>query len=115
MRLFSAYLGRLAIVVGAVSAWACLLYVARIGCPFRWITGFPCPFCGMTRASLAALSFDFERAMEMNPLFAAGWFAMILLPIRKQDVSRPVWRFVGGTLTAIAVLFVGRWIILLAS
>ena len=38
-----------------------------IGCPFRRITGVPCPSCGMTRATLSLLRLDFNAYFAYNP------------------------------------------------
>lgn len=40
-----------------------------IGCPIRWITNFPCPTCGITRAWKATLKLDFAKAFEMHPMY----------------------------------------------
>lgn len=46
----------------------------HIVCPSRFLTGIPCPGCGMTRAFLALLRGDFAAAAHRNilafPLFA---------------------------------------------
>ena len=39
------------------------------GCPFRFITGFLCPGCGVTRALHHILHGHFETAFMLNPLF----------------------------------------------
>jgi hypothetical protein len=41
-------------------------------CPTYRIFKIPCPFCGMTRAHLAALRFDFSTAIHYNPVFYLG-------------------------------------------
>lgn len=41
-------------------------------CPTKLILDFDCPFCGMTRAHLAALRLDFKAAFEYHPLFFLG-------------------------------------------
>lgn len=45
-----------------------------MGCPIRFFTGAPCPGCGMTRAVIAALKFDFRGACQNHPL-------IILMPL----------------------------------
>ncbi len=45
-----------------------LFYLLNIGCPIRFITGIPCPGCGMTRASIALLHLDFAKALYFHPL-----------------------------------------------
>ncbi len=41
-------------------------------CPFRHVTGLPCPTCGVTRATLHAVRSDWLGALELNPLGAIG-------------------------------------------
>ncbi len=42
--------------------------VFKIPCLFRFITGLPCPSCGMTRSFLSLLSFDFAASFAYHPL-----------------------------------------------
>jgi hypothetical protein len=50
-------------------------------CPFRAVTGLPCPACGGTRALVAMGSFDLSRGFALNPLVATGWcFAVFYVP-----------------------------------
>lgn len=37
-------------------------------CVFLRVTGYPCPSCGMTRSVMSTVRFNFQRAIEMNPL-----------------------------------------------
>ena len=41
-------------------------------CPTYRFFGICCPFCGMTRAHLAALKLDFSQALYYNPVFFLG-------------------------------------------
>ncbi|MBE6884043.1 MAG: DUF2752 domain-containing protein [Ruminococcaceae bacterium] len=59
----------LAILAGTVI----LLSVTGIGCLNRFLFGFPCPGCGITRACMAALRGDFIEALRWHPLF---WIAV---------------------------------------
>jgi hypothetical protein len=43
-------------------------------CPFKLVTGLPCPSCGMTRATRLAMHGDFAGATHMHPLW------MVVLP-----------------------------------
>lgn len=36
-------------------------------CPWYHLSGYPCPFCGMTRAFVAITHFDIQAAMDFNP------------------------------------------------
>ena len=43
--------------------------ISGIGCPIRWLTGISCAGCGMTRAILYAVCFQFDKAFYYHPLF----------------------------------------------
>lgn len=47
-------------------------FILGVNCPIKFFFKFDCPFCGMTRAHLAALRFDFKTAFEYHPLFFLG-------------------------------------------
>lgn len=49
-----------------------------IFCPFKFVTGIPCPGCGMTRAFLAMAEADFVSAFRHNP-FSIPFFVLIVL------------------------------------
>ena len=58
-----------------------------IPCPFRTITGFKCPGCGITHMCMAIMAKDFQTAWSANPILAAISPAIIYL-LAKQIV---VW------------------------
>jgi len=62
------YIYRLAFTVIFITV-AVLLYKFNIGCPVKSLIGICCPSCGMTRACLCALRFDFINAFYYHPLF----------------------------------------------
>jgi hypothetical protein len=62
-------------------------------CTWRIFTGYPCPTCGMTRATRFAMHGDFASATHMHPL----WF--IVLPALAAVVIAET----------IAFVRVGRW------
>ncbi len=41
-------------------------------CPLKLIFKISCPFCGMTRAHIAALQLDFASAFSYHPVFPLG-------------------------------------------
>lgn len=65
--------------LGAVAAAALALYgvgLPPVVCPFRAVTGVPCPTCGGTRAVAALLAGHPGAALAWNPLLtgaAAAW------------------------------------------
>lgn len=46
-------------------------------CPFRFLTGLPCPACGSGGAALALARLDPAGAFAASPLAAAAWVAFI--------------------------------------
>lgn len=59
-----------------------------IPCPFKEITGFYCPGCGITRMLLSILKLDFYGAFRYNPLLfisiPIGLYIYIDYLIRKE-------------------------------
>jgi len=47
-------------------------------CPFKTITGLPCPFCYGTRAFVAMGSLRFSEGFALNPLAALAWLGALL-------------------------------------
>ena len=69
------HLGFVAFIISII--W--LYDLTDIGCPIRKLTGVPCPTCGMTRAMLSLLRFDFRAYITYNPaavpVIVAIWLA----------------------------------------
>ena len=59
--------GTLLLVLGLYGIYCCFSTI-RIPCVFHLVTGLDCPGCGMTRASVAVLHFDFAKAWHYNKL-----------------------------------------------
>ncbi|MGK2957472.1 MAG: DUF2752 domain-containing protein [Acidimicrobiales bacterium] len=57
-------------VAVAATAWPMLMSTTGVGlpCPLRALTGIPCPFCGMTTASIHLARGRFVEAVAANPL-----------------------------------------------
>jgi hypothetical protein len=55
-------------------------------CPFKLLTGLPCPGCGMTRALIYCAHGDWHTALAFHPLgplvFGALWLAFIIGVLR---------------------------------
>lgn len=58
------------LVIGAIgpAGWRDAIAHDGPGCPFRTVTGIDCPFCGMTRATLALGGGDWSAALALHPL-----------------------------------------------
>lgn len=50
-------------------------------CPFRCVTGQPCPFCGLTRAFAAATHLQWHQALHFNPLWPVAAALVVLLSV----------------------------------
>lgn len=50
----------------ALLAYSAALYILPFSCIFKEILGFKCPGCGMTRALIALIRFDFKAAFEYH-------------------------------------------------
>jgi hypothetical protein len=75
---------------------AALLFLGWIGvplCPVAAATGYPCPGCGLTRATLALLRGHVHEAVAFHPL------APVLMPVLAGFVGYAAVRYVR----------VGRW------
>lgn len=57
-------------------------------CPFAAFTGHPCPGCGLTRATLAALSGDLGRSFALQPyaMFASPLLGAFTLAVATRYV-----------------------------
>lgn len=61
-------------------------------CPFRMLTGLPCPFCGGTHAGIDLGRGHPIAALRASPLAVCGAIAVITLPmLRKTGLARR-WR-----------------------
>ncbi len=60
-----------------------LIAIMPVACLFKTVTGISCPACGMTRAFICILHFDFLEACYQNllsiPLFLFLIFSVIML------------------------------------
>lgn len=67
------------LLAGAVAGLALLGSGAPL-CPFAGWLGIPCPGCGLTRATVALVSGDWQTALRLHPLVGfvlpvLAWFA----------------------------------------
>jgi hypothetical protein len=91
-------------MIAIAAAWPILPHPA-VACPLRAATGIPCPFCGMTRAVVAAVHGHLGTSLAFNP----GGLAVLLLavvaiarPSLLRRATSPPWLL----LTALGALWV---------
>ncbi len=60
-------------------AWLGASHEGPVICPFRAVTGFPCPTCGLTRTTGALLHGRIGEAVRTNPFDA--FFLIIVVPV----------------------------------
>ncbi len=72
-------------MVAIAAAWPVLPVHPPFACPFLAVTGIPCPFCGMTRAVVAAVHGHIASSLAFNP----GGIVVLLLAV--VAIVRPAW------------------------
>jgi hypothetical protein len=70
-------------MLAIAAVWPALPFHPSVACPFRSITGVPCPFCGLTRAVVAAAHGHLGTSLAFNP---AG---LVLLVLAAVAILRP--------------------------
>ena len=96
-------------LVGAAAVWPLLPVHPTLVCPMRAMTGIPCPFCGMTRACVAAMHGHLGTSLSFNPagiLVIAIAAALVIRPASRQLLRRPAWFWI-ATLGALWIWNVG--------
>jgi Protein of unknown function (DUF2752) len=81
-------------LVGLAAAWKQLPVHPSFHCPLRTLTGVPCPFCGMTRACIAAAHGHIGQSLAYNPGGILVFVAAIVLIVRPSWLRRvrvPLW------------------------
>src|SRR5579864_751423 len=59
-------------------------------CGFYWLTGHPCPLCGMTRAMFAMAKGHFAEAVGFNALAPLG-FAILFALFWSSKIPGRIW------------------------
>lgn len=80
-------------------------------CPFDFIFGISCPGCGMTRALISALHFDFSMAFYYHPLFPLGILLFIFFILDYFNIYQMKYKTKNVLLLLIAVIFIITYII----
>ena len=84
-----------------------------IFCPFKAITGIPCPGCGMTRAMTSLIQGDFFNAALLNPFSFFLIFMLIISSMPRSyiaDQSRRAATLMHFFFVFITILVAVYWI-----
>ena len=73
-----------AVIPGIFALYYIILKILGIDCPIKALTGKACPTCGMTRAMLSLLRFDFKGYLHYNPMALFTGIAVLLIIHRKK-------------------------------
>lgn len=65
-------------------------------CGFLWLTGLPCPFCGMTRALCFLMKGQFAQAIQLHALSPLAAVTLAALGVR-QSLPAWSWKLLGAT------------------
>ncbi len=98
------------IVFFIVLTFGILAYLDLYACPFYFITGIPCPMCGMTRAFFSVFKLDFKSSFYFHALWPV---VMVVLPtyifliIKKIKINKKLENTIS---IIIACMFLGYYI-----
>ena len=93
------------IIALTIFAAVVVLYISDIGCVVRYMTGIPCPGCGMSRACVSLLMLDFEKAFRYHPMvYALPIFIALYIWARCKGKSGNAVLWVGGICFVITYL-----------
>ena len=107
--------GALLIALGIVAAALPGIENGPVACPFRAVTGLPCPTCGLTRVTHWLMRGDVGSALAINPfdtlfllvavpLFTALWVANLTGRFTvRVSMSSAERRVAWGLLTAVVL------------
>lgn len=70
-----------------------VLFKNGFKCVFRTLTGVPCPGCGMTRAMISVLKFEFSDAFYYHPLFCVPPLMLVVGIVALFCKNKRVRRF----------------------
>jgi len=93
-------------------------------CPFRVVTGIPCPSCGSTRSLVHLAHGDIAGSLILNPLFSLAMITALFLffacsvrlPFNRSRITLTHTRREGTVLRAgMAGIFLANWSYLIFS
>lgn len=89
-------------------------YLLHETCPFVLLSGFPCPFCGMTRAGFALLHGSFGLAWTLHPFIYVALIWLVILALNRYILKKG-WKWVKAaaavTLSMILIFYIYRMIV----
>lgn len=94
-----------------VAAYALVMSLLGMGCPFRALGVPSCPTCGLTRAYLCLFSGDIAGAFGNHQLFWLVPVAWLLACVDQNALALRAKFWINGALVAIGVAFFIRWIL----
>ena len=98
------------LIVGYFAVTIPLMVYFKIPCVFRKLFGISCFGCGMTRALLSVLRFDFLSALKYHPLvFALPYIACYILFDFKKPIHKYILIVIGILLVMLGVAILVRF------
>ena len=94
---------RALVALGIVGAGVALVALGPPLCPTAFFLGFPCPGCGLTRATLALLRGDVGWAFHLHPL------VFVLSPLFAYALGTSLVDYVRGGRSNVASLLTQRF------
>jgi Protein of unknown function (DUF2752) len=73
------------LVAGAVVLPRSVVRGSLVICPFRRVTGLPCPACGLSRSWQSAAHLRLRDSLDYHPLGAATFLGAVAFALDGQD------------------------------
>lgn len=92
---------------GVLTAGICIILMDILFghmCPMVLLTGLPCPACGLTRAGLYVMTFQLNKAWQMNPVIYPIALFLLYFIICRYLLGRPVWGWQGMLWSILVIL-----------
>jgi len=83
-------------------------------CPFKAVTGLPCPGCGMTRAFLHLADGDIAGAFHFHPLFWLVPILIVVMIFKHKPLIAKIYRnqrFWLGTMMLVVTVYIARLVL----
>ena len=98
------------VYIFSICLFLLLLRLLNISCPILYLLGIPCPTCGVSRALLAFMIFDFKGYIHYHPLAVPLVSAVILmLHLKLIERKKLVYYFVFVVLVFNIILYFLRF------